>query len=47
MKIKEYMTPEMEVVKLKFQTTLLAGSSIDDSTEGGNGGGNVDDPNVW
>jgi hypothetical protein len=29
MEMKEYMTPEMEVIKLKYQTSLLA-ESMDD-----------------
>ena len=49
MKTKEYMTPEMEVVELKYQSSLLAGSneSIDDNTEGGSGDGGVDNPIKW
>ena len=34
MEMKEYMTPEMEVVKLQQQTALLAGSSTMDETDG-------------
>jgi len=33
MKKNEYITPEMEVVKLKYQTALLAASG----TDGGDG----------
>ena len=34
MEMKKYMTPEMEIVELKYNTTLLAGSDGD----GGGGG---------
>jgi len=41
MEMKKYMTPEMEVVELKFTTTLLAGSGEPDP----NGEGSSTDPN--
>ena len=47
MKAKEYMTPEMEVVMISYQASLLAGSGIDENTEGGDGGGNADNPHTW
>lgn len=47
MKTKEYMTPEMEVVDMKIQGILCVSGDIDDNTEGGQGGGNVDNPNKW
>ena len=28
MEMKKYMTPEMEIVELKYSTTLLAGSGV-------------------
>lgn len=34
MEMKKYMTPEMEIVELQYNTTLLAGSDGD----GGGGG---------
>ena len=34
MEMKKYMTPEMEIVELKYNTTLLAGSG----EEAGGGG---------
>ena len=37
MEMKKYMTPEMEIVELKYNTTLLAGS--DGETGGGGGTG--------
>ena len=39
MKKIEYIAPEMEVVKMKFNTTLLAGSD-----GGGSSSGGTDDP---
>ena len=35
MDMKEYMTPEMEVVKMNFKTVLLAGSDGQGSTPTG------------
>ena len=34
MKKNEYITPEMEVVEVKYQTALLAGSDTEGSGEG-------------
>lgn len=34
MEMKEYMAPEMEVVELKYQNALLAGSDPEGSGEG-------------
>jgi len=41
MEMKKYMTPEMEVVEIKIQATLLAGSFDDGGEEyqPGEGGG--------
>ena len=36
MEMKKYMTPEMEIVELKYKTTLLSGSG--DGESGGGGG---------
>ena len=36
MEMKKYMTPEMEIVELKYNTTLLAGSGEE---AGGSGTG--------
>ena len=36
MEMKKYMTPEMEIVELKYNTTLLSGSG--DGESGGGGG---------
>jgi len=41
MEMKKYMTPDMEVVELKFATPLLAGSPEPDP----NGEGSTTDPN--
>jgi hypothetical protein len=41
MEMKKYMTPEMEVVELKFTTPLLAGSGEPEE----DGGGSTSDPN--
>ena len=40
MKKIEYQAPEMEIVKLKSQTALLAGSVNDDDEGGPGNGGN-------
>ncbi len=34
MEMKEYMTPEMEVVELKYSTALLADSDTESTGEG-------------
>ena len=44
MEMKKYMTPEMEVVEMKYQTSLLAGSDGDGSSILDGGSGNPDDP---
>ena len=45
--MKEYMTPEMEIVELKFTASLLAGSNTEPEEDGGGSTSNPNNPGGW